>query len=100
MSSEQLKKIEEEKLNGNNKGMAADQTTNEDKQTFNELSSWKENNHLESRSSLGVKIPPKAPQAQILSKQAHKSIAGGTMPGTRNGTAPGISKKLLKMTFS
>ena len=62
MSSEQLKQIEEEKLNANNKMAGTDQTTNEDKQTFNELSSWKENNNLESRSSLGAKIPPKAPQ--------------------------------------
>jgi hypothetical protein len=31
MSSEQLKKIEEEKMNANNKGIGGDLTTNEDK---------------------------------------------------------------------
>jgi hypothetical protein len=36
-------------MNANNKGIGGDLTTNEDKQTFNELSSWKEINNMESR---------------------------------------------------
>ena len=79
-----------------------DQTTNEDKLTTNEVSSWKENNNLDSGSSLGImaKIPPKVPQTQVQNKVIKNGLGASEAHGTRNGTAPGISKKLLKMTLS
>lgn len=47
-----------------------------------------------------AKIPPKVPQTQVQNKVIKNGLGASEAHATRNGTAPGISKKLLKMTLS